>query len=153
MRVIFLDIDGVLNSEKDPPDSPAILPDKIKLLNQLGGNGVVFVLSSSWRSQWGFYELRKIFREAGFKGRLVDYTTMMWEDLEGNVLHRGGQIKLWIKMHRDSIEGYVILDDCNLKCPEVEDNWVKTQARTGVTQKDIDRAKEILWSNNDEEGI
>lgn len=148
MRIVFFDIDGVLNGESDPVDSPAITPDKIELLNQLVDNGVVFVLSSSWRGTHSFYEMKQGLRELGFNGRLVDFTTHMWEDLEGRVLHRGDQILLWIKTHRDDIEGYVILDDCPIKCADVENNWIKVNDPNGITKKDIDQAREILWRND-----
>ena len=49
MKVIFLDIDGVLNTNSDRE----ISDDKLKLLSELvSKTGADVVLSSSWRNWW-----------------------------------------------------------------------------------------------------
>lgn len=144
MNVVVFDIDGVLNGDKDPPESPAIMPEKIQLLNQLVDNDVVFVLSSSWRGEHSFYEMKSGLKEIGFEGRLIDFTTHMWEDLNGKPLRRADQILLWINTHKDDIDNYVVIDDWDLKNVDIESNFVRVIDSGGLTQGDVDKAKNIL---------
>ncbi len=110
MKVIFLDIDGVLNSDEyfDKIDGlniegieSEIDVNKIKLLKKaVEETGAKVVLSSSWRYTRNAQYLKKLLLEHGI---LVDSTPYMENE-------RGKEIKGWLEEHKDT-EDFVILDD------------------------------------------
>src|SRR5688572_25715427 len=104
--IIFLDIDGVLNSVeyhrerhirgRKPLDAVAI-----RRLNQLTDlTGARIVISSSWR-QWGFLAVRDMLRAAGVTGWIVSRTPILVGGVyEGSGLYgwvpRGVEIAAWL---------------------------------------------------------
>lgn len=110
MKVIFLDIDGVLNSDEyfDKIDGLNIEGiesqvdiEKIKLLKRaVDETGAKVVLSSSWRYTRNAQYLKQLLLEHGI---LVDSTPFMKNK-------RGKEIKRWLEEHKDT-EDFVILDD------------------------------------------
>ena len=150
MRVIFLDIDGVLNSaryDKDESDSDGNIDvSRLELVKTLiDCTGADIVLSSSWRSHWDPLgaetnetgrELEGIFSQHGIK--LFDRTPL----LGGN---RSKEIRAWLS-GRENIEGFVIIDDIKFGWGELENYVVKTDYRIGnaLEQTHIDKAIKIL---------
>ena len=139
MKVIFLDIDGVLNCKttreviwrKDGKQGfHGIESDKTKLLAQIiKETGAVIVLSSTWRLN----KVKSIFDDYLFlddlddeeydvsseksaykylEMRLEEYDLRIYDDTpdSGGVYSRGKEIYTWMKNHPD-VENYVILDD------------------------------------------
>ena len=69
MKVIFLDIDGVLNNSGN--SFRRLDPENVARLNALcRQSGARVVVSSSWRL-WGMKLVRERLREEGFAGRIV----------------------------------------------------------------------------------
>jgi len=116
MKVIFLDIDGVLNEDITPTrtKSRVIFIDQEKLLRLkriVDATGAKIVLSSTWRYDrddtrynGDFLELREAFYNAGLD--FYDYTP---EDALG--IRRGMEIRAWLGLHRGEVERFIILDD------------------------------------------
>lgn len=110
MKVIFLDVDGVLNSDEyfDKIRGLEINGiendidiEKIKLLKKaVVATGAKVVLSSSWRYTRNGKELKELLLKYGIQ---TDSTPFL-----GN--ERGNEIKQWLANHPDT-EDYVILDD------------------------------------------
>lgn len=110
MKVIFLDIDGVLNSDEylDKIEGlniegieSQVDVNKIKLLKKaVEETGAKVVLSSSWRYTRNAQYLKQLLLEYGI---LVDSTPYMENE-------RGKEIKKWLEEHKDT-EDFVILDD------------------------------------------
>ncbi len=110
MKIIFLDIDGVLNSDE--------YFDKIKNLNingiendidiskiillkkSLDETGAKIVLTSSWRYTRKAQELKQLLLSYGI---IVDCTPFIDNE-------RGIEIKKWLQEHND-VQDFVILDD------------------------------------------
>ncbi len=110
MKIIFLDIDGVLNSDE--------YFDKIKNLNingiendidvskivllkkSLDETGAKIVLTSSWRYTRKAQELKQLLLSYGI---IVDCTPFIDNE-------RGIEIKKWLQEHND-IQDFLILDD------------------------------------------
>lgn len=110
MKIIFLDIDGVLNSDE--------YFDKIKNLNingiendidvskivllkkSLDETGAKVVLTSSWRYTRKAQELKQLLLSYGI---IVDCTPFIDNE-------RGIEIKKWLQEHND-VQDFVILDD------------------------------------------
>ena len=135
MRVIFLDIDGVLNTNSDKE----ISNDKLKLLSELvSKTGADVVLSSSWRYGWNKPELNKPgTRIYGLKQLLKDNDIVIKETI-GLDLTKSMQIKNYL--NTNMISNYVVLDDEPIGIA----NLVKTNGNVGLTQSDCQKASQLL---------
>lgn len=138
IKVLFLDIDGVCNSEvtfrKDPhqhfPIDPymAFLVGKIQL-----DTDCKIVLSSSWRHHEESVE--------HIKNRVVSiYDLTGYEPTDPNRpsgvenCQRGREIKAWLDKHPEVVE-YAILDDDSDMLPEQLPNFFKTTWLNGLTEE------------------
>lgn len=122
MRVIFLDIDGVLNSQDwyvYRRDSIAMDdvnaqypfyefdPRAIKRLNRIiEETEAKIVVSSSWRSGETIESLQKLLNSVGVKGEVIGLTPHLWcnkpyEDMDGYRIPRGCEIDWWLDNHGD----------------------------------------------------
>lgn len=161
MKVIFLDVDGVLNSEDDlmvyrekNGIIGCILYDAVedrplKLLKELvDKSGAKIVLSSTWRYGHARMKDKDIFGGRLYKkivDRLKDYDMEIYDVtpiLSGK--KRGDEIRDWLQNSKDEIEYFVILDDDVDMCEFAETNLVQTTYKTGLTQEHVDKALEIL---------
>lgn len=151
MKILFLDIDGVCNSEetfrKDGkchfPIDPymAFLVGKIQL-----DTGCKVVLSSSWRHHPESVE--HVHR------RIVNiYDTTGSEPLDPTRpsgvenCQRGREIKAWIDSQKYKVDRYAILDDDSDMLPEQLPNFFKTSWKTGLTEE---IAKKVIEHLNNE---
>lgn len=110
MKVIFLDVDGVLNSDeyfdkiKDlniEGIKREIDIEKIKLLKKaIDETGAKVVLSSSWRYTRNGQQLKELLLDYGI---YADTTPFLQNE-------RGLEIKQWL-LDNQSVEDFVILDD------------------------------------------
>lgn len=135
MKVIFLDIDGVLNTNSDRE----ISNDKLKLLSELvSKTGADVVLSSSWRNWWNN-------PKTNIPGSFI--TRWKKQFLDNNIsitltteleCPKNLSIEKFIIQH--DVKRYVVLDD------ELIDisNLVKTDAEQGLTQSDCLKAYQLL---------
>lgn len=170
--IIFLDIDGVLNSidsllSHKHLGNPEILydiphPAHISVLNRIiQETEAKVVISSSWRGSWHLFHLNIFLCSLGFRGEIVGYTPR----LVGK--ERGEEIKLFVDLfnsgetinelkikdflsysHEDLpenyvIRNYVILDDDN-DMADIIDHLVLIDNEKGLVGTDGDRAIEIL---------
>lgn len=124
MKILFLDIDGVVNCRNNFSNRGftgidpymAFLVGKIVL-----DTGCKVVLSSSWRHhERGKEEIKK---------QVVDFI-----DITGNCCSgiRGVEIHNWLKEHKE-VERYAILDDEGDMLLWQKDNFFKTSFETGIT--------------------
>ena len=174
MKVLFLDIDGVLNSENwfayriycvknnmvnilmnfvDTDDRNikhklTMLDDRaIANLNRIiEETGCKVVLSSSWRSS---IESENIFTQnllklKGFKYEFYDVTPRLW--FSDFSIRRGEEIKFWLdkESEKHEIESFVILDDDSDMLPEQLNNFIHVDGQVGLTDRDVLTAIEIL---------
>lgn len=156
MKIIFLDIDGVICTSacygvgKDNKwDAYMFDPKCVSVLNFiLQETGAEIILSSDWRHQYTLQEMREIFAHnfvlkgpIGFTPSSKTYTGM---NLEGG---RADEIEMWIKMHawKGDIK-WVAVDDLNMDerlfpnfvlCPR-EQEGIK---RTGIKDKILEKLK------------
>jgi hypothetical protein len=120
MKVIFLDIDGVLNSNKTVDRMGRFVgldPVNIENFNKIieAHPDAKIVISSTWRelTSEGYYsnfkELIDLLHNRGLKGEIIDKTPSQytWKYRCGT---RGGEISEW-KQGRTDLGQYVILDD------------------------------------------
>ena len=104
MKVIFLDIDGVLNTLKTLQRHNGFIgmsPILVRRFNKLAKDtGARVVLSSTWRHDKNW---RRVMKKNGLDMRFLGRT----KELRG--LIRGHEIQEWLGRH--DVEKYVILDD------------------------------------------
>jgi hypothetical protein len=139
--IIFLDFDGVLNSNawvwshsNDGFDH--IDPSRVALVNQLIARSKArVVVSSAWRILHTVEELRGGLAEHGFAGDIIGAT-----DRVGSV--RGDQIQRWLTANEHD-GPFVILDD-STDMAHLLPSLVRCNADTGITQTEVDRALEVL---------
>lgn len=109
MKLIFLDIDGVLINQATCRHFGVVDPACVKELNRLTDTtGAKIVLSSCWRIGWPVKEVQRHFKEKwGITGEVIGKTPVDWNQ------ERGNEIQMWIDefLHTDTIESIVIIDD------------------------------------------
>lgn len=115
MKVILLDIDGVLNEDSTPTrtKSQVVFIDQVKLLRLkriVDATGAKIVLSSTWRYNrdvpgfnGDFLELQEAFHAVGLE--FYGFTPV---DAIG--IRRGMEIRAWLGLH-PGVTRFVILDD------------------------------------------
>lgn len=120
MKVIFLDIDGVLNEFEDirlANTLDCVSREKIARLNRIiDATGAVCVLSSSWRIIHSLDWMREFLKEHGFTGQLIDKTINYTGILSEN--RRGYEIHSWL-MGRE-VDSFIILDDADDMEPHLD---------------------------------
>ncbi len=118
MKVIFLDVDGVLNSQQlfekcEDDQLISVDEDNIKNLKTIvDATGAKIVLSSSWRYGWAEHsdavqDWCQILVDilAKYDLKIIDKTEYLSSG------RREDEIKDWLDKCEEKIEGFVILDD------------------------------------------
>ena len=145
MKIIFLDIDGVLNSRKSLANFKSLWqlsPDNISQLNRIiDATNAKIVISSSWRyckeisSELESY----LNNDCGIKGEIIGRTPVI-----GFSRRRGCEIATWVEEWQgETIESFVILDDGSDMEPFM-DRLCQTSFEVGLTEKDADKAIKML---------
>ena len=136
-KIIFLDVDGVLNSYSDGFSHNLSSDWHLMLLKKLvAKSGAKIVVSSSWRILKHLQDTLAI-RLKEFDMDIYDFTP----DLKDRTC-RGDEIKKWLDSHEHG--SFVILDDESDMGPYTHSNLIKTNPETGLVEKDIKEALLIL---------
>ena len=152
MNVIFLDIDGVLNSWQYDHLYRTVIDGNIDetrlvLLKYLvEKSNAKIILSSSWRKQWNKdtslcdsigIELENIFSK--YQLSIFDKTP----ELPNN--NRAEEIKMWLNQNK-AVTHFVIIDDMRFGWSELQAYLVNTNYRIGrgLEEKHINEAIRIL---------
>lgn len=157
-KFLFLDIDGVLNSDeyfnehhyldnvktliKNGMDREIaayvgyIDPSKVELINKITVPTITkIVLSSSWRT---CVKIKEILKAAGIIRPLYDvtpYTTSR---------NRGQEIQDWLNRHADPEDTYLIIDDDNDILNSQTNHLVQTDWRYGLLEEQVEECLSIL---------
>jgi len=151
MKIIFLDIDGVMNSDiyyrnvdrtiKDwARFDPKVVDIIKKLIDEFSAK---IVISSTWR--FGAVQLLKNELK---KSELIKYLHKDWKTPQLYPPQKGNEIKSWLDLHTD-ISEYVILDDDESILEEQKSKFVKTDLMEGMQKEHYIRARNILMRNNE----
>lgn len=133
MKVIFLDIDGVLNvygEGRDKYGSGFHTPLVENLRYIIEQTDAKIVISSTWRFN-GLQEMKDMWRDRGLPGDVIDITPDKYDELvicssiDYEKVLRGHEIQYWLDTHND-IESYVIIDDDTDFLPSQKNNFVRT---------------------------
>jgi hypothetical protein len=158
-KIIFLDVDGVLNSwnwwderEKLDPehkhdDAFELDPKAIEVLKTIiDRTGAKIVVSSTWR--FCYYNLLiSLLKE------VIPYIEVIGKTprKDCDMCVRGNEILKWLK-DNEAVTGvpyhiyknYLILDDDSDMLYWQKDNFIKTHYQTGLIEEYVDKAVEIL---------
>ena len=145
MKVVFLDIDGTLNSSSflygkgerfsSTQADEKIDPEAVRRLNEITDRtGASIVVSSAWRVGKRVADLRGLLKRHGVTGQVVGATPV-------NDRIRGDQIASWMA-NRD-VESFVILDD-DRDMGDLTWALVKTTHALGLQDEHVAQAIEIL---------
>jgi len=153
MKIIFLDIDGVLNSLRSVIAlgncSKHFDPVAVGLIDKLCEDADAnVVISSSWR--YGdtesliteLYDICARYKEPHFLDRVIGETPQLSKGV------RGDEINQWLIMHGDDeeaiIETYVIIDDDNDMLLAQQPHFVQTSFNEGFILEHFWSALRIL---------
>ncbi len=148
MKVIFLDFDGVLNTDDWDPVCNADTFSAEWLAQHLNprlvsrvatvadATGAVVVLSTSWRTAFPLCDLEQIVSWAGWNAPIIGATPQM------NRQPRDYEIHVWLK--RSGVTSYVILDDDEMTDDELRRRQVLCDSTRGLEEWQVDEAVEIL---------
>ncbi len=161
-RIIFLDIDGVLNSnfwndthQRELSDGTLIDMDKVALLGSLvKRTGAKVVLHSGWRFWFdgNFKPLRMeaqklvdMFQKEGIELYDVtpDYTTEEIRRTKRFSLVKAKEILGWLDIHKE-VQSWIVIDDLDLHNEHVRHHQIKTDQEVGLTRQDVERAAAML---------
>lgn len=152
MKIIFLDIDGVLNFEgtvwrwsvqarqrykitdEDYSGLYGIDPEKVSLiLHVIEKTGAKFCLSSTWRS---YPDWEEVMENNGLPKELFVGKTPYLS--EAGWVERGKEIEMWLK-ENPNVERYAIIDDNNDMLAEQMPNFFQTSFKHGLTENHVNR--------------
>lgn len=148
MKILFLDIDGVLNNDRSTyyPDKtlpyPLSVLDKkcIEFLNEIvERTKCKIVISSSWRHH-GIPAIQKLFDQMQMP-EIYDVTPDFF--YKAPYYCRGDEIKEWLDQHTD-VTHYCILDDNYIILDEQTEHFVLVDEAVGLTNEDKIKAIQIL---------
>lgn len=156
MNIIFLDVDGVLNSDKTSEMICGYIGVDDALVERLARivreTAAQIVLVSSWKKLWdepqpnselhpmALYLIRKLRKQKlHIADRTVDNPTGAY---------RGKGIRSWIRrVPSSTIDNWIVLDDevfVDYEENNILDHLVLTSSVTGLTDEDVSKAIEML---------
>jgi hypothetical protein len=157
-KIIFLDFDGVLNSQlwyvrtKGNRGEDDLDVNAIEFLNSLiKSTDAKIVVSSTWRLTKTIEELQSILYRNGFEGEVIGKTKDLRRGEDSDCILRGNEILCWMKDNPTVLgqpyydyKNYVIFDDDTDMLYWQKDNFIKTDPYVGLTPTNVYKAKKIL---------
>lgn len=159
-NIIFLDFDGVLNSERN---YRKLHMNSMPICDQFGAlfdekcvaalemiieaTKAEIVITSSWRYLLDLPTLRDMWECRGLPGRIISMTRtdLVTDDPFDNLI-RGKEVEAWLRKHHvnEDTGKYVIIDDENEYMTKQLSHFVWTNPESGLTKNDAERAISIL---------
>jgi hypothetical protein len=147
MKVIFLDIDGVLTttmwSSNYSEFNPVCTNGLLKLLD--ADPSLRLVISSVWRlgSAPGsaLDETTRLYKELNRYG-LIEKLHEDWRTISNHDWIRGQEIEEWLSRHE--VENYLILDDDSDMLDDQKEHHVCTSTTNGLLLEHLDKSLEVL---------
>lgn len=158
-KFIFLDFDGVLNSESNyrkmqmagqpTKDNYGTIFDKTcveALRNIIEATDADIVIASSWRYLLDLSTLREMWSVRGLPGHIHSITPVKFITNPFDSLTRGKEVEEWFKLHHQNEDNcpYIIIDDENEYMTKQLSHFVWTYPERGLCQQDTERAINIL---------
>lgn len=161
---MFLDIDGVLNTERQhdrcvnegiaPVDGfgYALDPEAVANLKRIvEQTGADIVISSSWKVS-GLDAMQRLWARRDLPGKVIDITPriesgvmLLSVDFDMDIpAVKGSEIKEWLSTNGRDVTHYAILDDYPDMLPEQHSHFVQTDPIIGITEEDANEIIRIL---------
>lgn len=148
MKIIFLDIDGVLNSHEWIHANQHLFNAGRLFMHQnvdrtavarvqqiCDATGAKIVISSTWRRLNTLEQLQNVLRNHGLASEVIGTTPILSD-------FRGKEIQQWLD-NNGPIESFVIIDDDG-DMLHLMDRLVKTSFDTGLQDRHVSQAIETL---------
>ena len=162
MKAVFLDIDGVLNSnywndihQAEISNGECIDEEKVKLFAQIiEKTGAVIVMHSGWRfwfddklkpTRKGAHNLVEILRKYSLAiyDKTPDFTTEEIRRTRKFSLVKANEIFAWLGSHTE-VTNYLVIDDLDLHNDELRKYQIRTDSTIGLTESDVENSIRIL---------
>jgi hypothetical protein len=168
MKVIFLDIDGVLNSldnmramtllwksgkgDKSRDEYGHLFDNRCVMWLRyiIERTNAKIVISSTWRSK-GVDNMLKMWEARGIVGEVIGCTPTYADDYiinlyaaTNNEADRGYEIAQWLYEHEQKLEAYCIIDDDSDMLSQQMPFFVQTKSDIGLDQKSAQKVIAIL---------
>lgn len=145
-KILFLDIDGVLNSKiyykyiyKPEEGHSRFDPYCVVLIKRLVEEFLLkIVITSTWRN--GIAE--RLMNELE-ESKLIPYLHEDWHTPILRPVNRGREIQLWLDEHPEIID-YIIIDDNENLLEYQLNKFVKTDSYAGMAQMQYQQARNLL---------
>lgn len=166
-NIIFLDIDGVLNSALYDKKIDDFIPEAISILNELYINyNAKIVISSSWRISLSLDELKNLFKRNYCIGEIIDITEIVNEEhylkIEKATVectseddfymlideNSGRNYEILQYVHKHNIKRYVIFDDMIFSNKELQKHFIRTNNEYGLVYECIENIEDCFNGEN-----
>ena len=154
MKLIFLDVDGVLNyggcKARSATGCLGIEDEKVKLLRQIiDQTGAIVILTSTWKTEWFPSAFIEDLPKDGqyLEKQLAKHKVFIRAKTEDpSWTQRGQGILDFIETSKYNVEQFVILDDESFDFIELglENCFVKTNFIDGLLPEHVEKAVNIL---------
>lgn len=145
-KILFLDIDGVLNSAHvldTQKRGDAIDRDMVSRINHIiDATGCKIVISSTWRLYHSLFAINKRLTSEGMHDNLIIGKTPR---LDAHYYNRADEILRWLK-DNDDVTQYIAIDDSAGEFDKIRDHLVATTWKDGL--QDIHVTEAINKLNN-----
>ncbi len=140
-QILFLDFDGVLNSERSTQELGTryrFARSSVAALNTvLQQSGALVVITSTWREHWTLRENAEFLERDGMlPGRVVGKTPTLERE-------RGLEIESWLRSVPYSVTSFVILDDRDDMAMHRQ-RLIQVSPEVGLSHSQALRAIELL---------
>lgn len=167
MKIIFLDFDGVLNTEAwqrhcmahglptEDGFGPVFDPEAIANLKAIvdAVPDIGIVITSSWKWE-GEEKMKQLWQERGLPGHLAGIAPDYIPDLDDNAIDeilrgkrpvvRGADIRYWQELNNATECPYVIFDDIPDFFPEQQAHFIQTDPHVGITRENAKTTIDLL---------
>lgn len=150
-KIIFLDFDGVLNTEhyqallqfqgklrQDKHGAFFDLAAVRQLKRIIDATSADLVIESSWKSL-GLGEMQALWRVCNLPGRVIDITPSL-----GRNACKGEEIAAWLAKNATPDTRYAIIDDEYVVLASQIPHFIWTNPYEGLTKDQVDRAISML---------
>lgn len=158
VKIIFIDVDGVLNCSKTTrrlcvSDTHMFVDTRkvLRLREIVERTGAELILSSSWRlgtNPKAFYLDRAALSE--LKNEFRRLRCPLWIDITPDLPHskREKEIYSWLLLHPE-VDKFIILDDVGEELAFYKDHLVLTDPRVGLNKERMELAIKMLGEKED----
>jgi len=140
MKVLFLDIDGVLNCRSSfnrQGTREIIEEDMVERINRvIEATGCSVVVSSTWRILMPLEELKRVLGGHGFLSEAII-------DATPHLTRRDDEIATWLESNL-GVSKFAVVDDSIDDLTGVSDQLVRTSFETGVLDEHTEQLIQML---------